>query len=359
MMNYRVLILSSLLMGCYVGDEVPPDQTVWEYALPAEVGLSEDGLLGLNTGILFEGFETINGLIIVKDDQLAFENYYGSWDRATLQAIDRASIVFTLSALSIAEDLRLLSLDDVIDQYLPEYEDVFQEDPEKRMIRIRDFLTHKSGLAWNENINPFSVFSDLSQMKASSDWVRYVLERPREAPAGFRYSFNTGGGMILCKIIENATGQSFDSFLQEQLLEPLTIEGLQIEQDPLGNFNGGDGISVSLIDFTKLGYLMLQEGEWRKRVIIDPAFIQESTSLQVPVDVNYNLGYGWWLFGADQQASFPMGEQVIFFIPGEKGQHMYIIPSENMIVSIFAENVFYLFQNPSLDLFKEITYTVE
>ncbi|MEQ9467528.1 MAG: serine hydrolase [Ekhidna sp.] len=354
-MKLKTIFILLILSSCYISDEVAPDQEIWDYELPGKNGLSENILLGLDNSIKVGAFQEIHGMIIIKNDHLIFENYYFGRKRSSIQNIGNAGLTFTLAAVGVAEDKRILSLNDSIADYLPEYAYVFTADPNKQAITIEHLLTHKSGFSWNESIQPFSLTNDLNVMKTTDDWVRYILEQPMEAPAGLRTNLNTGSGVLLAKIIEAAAGQSFDQFLLENILNPLTIATCSIDTDPAGNFNGGDGISVSLLDWTKLGYLYLSEGIWQNRKIIDPNFVLDAASIQTEVSGLYNLGYIWQFFGEDLSGYFGIPHDEFYYIPGELGQHIYIIPSENMIVSIFAENYFAGFFNPSLNLFTEIT----
>ncbi|MEQ9406044.1 MAG: serine hydrolase [Cyclobacteriaceae bacterium] len=355
------LFLFSIMSSCYTGDEVPPDQTTWEYDEPGSNGLSEDNLLELNERISLNQFQFINGLIIIKNNKLVFENYYNNYGRHSVIALDRASVVFTVAALGIALDEGLLSLTSPIYEFLPEYQVFFNDDVTKQDITIEHLLTHRSGLSWNESLAAFIDNEDnnLNQMMSSQDWISFILDRPLQAIPGSFYNLNSGTGVILAKIIENASGRPFFDYLKENLIDLIGITSLSIRQDPSGNYDGGRGISATLIDWTKFGSFMIDKGIWNNRKIIDPNFISEATKFQAPVSAWYNLGYGWWLFGDNFEDSFPIPKDNIYYIPGEIGQHLYIIPDQNMIISIAAENFFFGFGNPSLNLFSEITTSIQ
>ncbi len=360
-MKFRYLIGFLILSSCYLGEEVPPDQTIWEYGRPKDYTVSEDSLLSINARLRFnqEDFEFMTGLIVIKNDHLIFENYYREANRNTISNISQGGLTFSMAAIGVALDKGLLSLDDPIVDFLPEYSDIFQSDPDKEGITIKHLLTHRSGLSWNEGIfSTISPQSDVTIMKSTDDWIRFILEKEQGPPPGLFYNLNSGSGAILAKVIENASEQDYMTFLQENLLDPLTINSLTIERDPQGNYNSGNGISISLLDWTKLAYLILNEGIWEGRKIIDPNFIKDGSSLQRVVDNNFGVGYFWQLFGENFDNRFGIESTEVFFIQGELGQHLYIIPSEKMIVSIFAENFFFGFNNPSLNLFSEITYSL-
>lgn len=373
-MHKRILFLSLIICSsCYIADDVAPDQSIWEYGLPDNEGSSNQDLLYVNDLIESNRFEEISGLIILRNDKIIFENYFdriagpgGSIGRnstlskrALASNIGSSGLTLALAAIGVADDKRILSIDDPIANYLPQYSDVFTDDASKEAITIAHLLVHRGGFSWNESIQPFSPDNDLNQMKLSDDWIRYILEKPLEAPAGLRYNFNTGAGLILAKVIETASGEGYDTFLQENVLDPLTITTFEVDLDPQGNFNGGDGISISLLDWTKLGYLFINNGTWQGRRIIDPNFIAESTSIQHVVSESINIGYVWQLFGDNFTGNFGISHDEIYYTRGGLGQQMYIIPSENMIVSIFAENYFFGLINPSLNLFAEITNTFQ
>lgn len=369
-MRHSILFISLILTySCHIADEVAPDQEIWEYALPENEALSNQSLLDINGLIQLNEFLEINGLVIIRNDKLVFENYYDREvdsfgtvtrnptlrNREQSTSIGMAGIVVALTAIGVAEDKRLLSLDDPISNYLPAYSDIFNDDPQKEEITIAHLLTHRSGLAWNESIFPFSSENDLNQMKSSNDWIGYILEKPILTPPGFQYNLNNGMGIILAEIIETVSGQDYETFLNENVLNPLTISSFTIETDPQGNFNSGDGISLSLLDWTKLGYLYLNEGTWNGRRILDPNFVLEATAVQDVISGTFSQGYAWQQYGDDLALFFGIPHDEIYFIRGGVGQLLAVIPSENMIVSIFAENFFFGFLNPSLNLIAEIT----
>lgn len=355
-----LVLIPFFLSSCYLGEELPSDQQIWEYQDPATQGLSEPLLLSIDSGISVNFYERIEGLMILRNDKMVFENYYDSASRHSIISLDKASITVTVAAIGIALDEGLISLDDPIHLYLPSYQTLIDEDIRKRDITIQHLLTHRSGFSWNESIVPLfgNPDNNLNQLIDSDDWVAFILDQPLEADPGIRYNFNSGTGSILAKIVQNASGQSFEGFLSENLFEILGVSTFSVDLDPAGNYKGGRGVSLSFLDWAKFGYLMLNEGIWNGRKIIDPNFVAESSIVQTQVSPSFNLGYGWWLFG-DNFDFLPINKDGIYYIAGDFGQHMYIIPDENMLVLINAENFFFGFNNPSLNLFIQITSTIQ
>ena len=123
----KLILIMLLFSSCFVGEETFPDQDVWEYALPSEVGMSDNLLLNLDTITSLGTFEPIRSMIIIKDDKLVFENYYVDDDRNTGRSLLRSSPILTILAVGIAFDEGWIPrLDIPIQSFLgDEYDDIF------------------------------------------------------------------------------------------------------------------------------------------------------------------------------------------------------------------------------------------
>lgn len=354
-MNKSLSILIILgFFSCYVGEELPPDQDVWGYVYPTEVGLDDASLFRMDTAVKTGSYEQINGIILIKDDQLVFENYYNDVKRDDIKPVGRV----TFSILTLALDLFIqdgyIHLDHPIHTYLPEYASIFQNDSLKRLITIRHLIAFKSGLVWSETVGGHGDENDLSRMEAKEDWARHVLSRPMEAPPGLRTVFNSGGGVVIAKILQNQLGdQPLLTYLKNNLFSKIGIEEIVWEKDPAGTLNGTKGLSLKTRDFARFGYLMLNEGRWKnKKRVISRDWIFNITSKITEIDRYYSFGYSWWLFSDTFSRSFlNLDENTCFFAAGENGQNLYVIPGKNMVVCISAANYSARFSNPSLFLF--------
>ena len=76
MRHIYIVLFFIITSSCYVGDEVEPDQTIWEYEQPDNEGLSSFGLLNINDFIKLNQYLEINGLLIIRNDKIVFENYF-------------------------------------------------------------------------------------------------------------------------------------------------------------------------------------------------------------------------------------------------------------------------------------------
>lgn len=363
----KIWIISIFCCSCYISEEVPPDQDIWDYDLPKNQQFNQNELLLLDNRIKNDqDFGLIEGLTIIRNRKLIFENYYFNIPgRSHEKNLGRTGLTITLAALGVAIDQRLISVEDSIYKYLPEYDVIFQSDPAKLGITIRDVLMHRTGLSWNENIEDLYIFgndslipnpmNNLIQMKESDDWVEFVLSRPLVG-IGF-YSFSTANGVLLAKILENATGVDFNTYVNEEIFSPLSINHSSIEQDAFGNFNGGDGYTLSLLDLSKIGYLYLNEGIWKGRTLLNTNFIRDAITRQHQFSQSgfeNSIGYFWTFFGPGYGNSLGVEYNNIVFLVGELGQSIFIVPEENMVVTILSDNYFGI-NVQSVNLFAEIT----
>lgn len=347
-----IIFLSILLYSCYVGEELPPDQEVWEYALPSATGMNPTTLYEIDEGLKDESFGAIKGLIIIKEDKLVFENYYENSSRHEIKNIGR--LTFTVIALAVdifLEQGLINDLDDPIYPYLPAYESVFEADPTKKQITFRHILSNKIGLSWDEDGR---VENDYGKMKATEDWVGYILSKPRDTPSpGQRFSINAAGGIVLARIMQNLVPDvDLEDFLRENLFEKIGIKDFFWEKSPLGILNAANGLSLKTIDMTRLGYLMLLEGRWlEKRRVITRDWVFNVSSAQSTFDQRFSYGYGWKVLTQGYKEQIGLGETSTYYIDGGIGQSLFIVPEYEMIVSIAAENFFNNAESISFTLF--------
>ena len=365
-MRIWIFILLLALSTCYIGKEIPVDQTVWEYAEPSEVGIDNESLLSQNLLIESNGYEFINGMIITKGNKLIFENYYNGVNRLKKQPLGRASVQLAIIAIGIAKTLDIIDMMDSIYHYLPQYELIFTNDERKKAITIQSLFSHRTGLSWNGGIVSEALDrNDFNRMKNEENWVEYLLTKPLEALPNQRFNQNDAIALIIPPIIENASSQNFMTFMQKNLFTPLNITDITIKTDLSGNTDLLEGVEMTLLDWTKIGYLMVNDGLWQSRKIIDPQFALEARTSQ-KISEFLDFGYLWRLFGERYDNIFGIDREEIIFIAGKLGEQQYLVPSESLVVSIFAENYdkdFCLIEvppkgtvcDPSFNLFQQVS----
>jgi CubicO group peptidase (beta-lactamase class C family) len=194
----------------------PPGWPAYVKALDAFA--AEDSVVGASTLYLSEG-------------KIGAHHEYGWADRERKERVEEqtifhwASITKTLTAIAIMQlrDRGKLSLDDKITRYVPELRQVHDSFGSVDDITLRMLLSHsagfqdptwpyKRGLPWE----PFEP-TRWEQLVAMMPYQE-ILFRP-----GSRYSYSNPAFIYLARVIEQVTGDPYQSYIQKNIWTPLGL----------------------------------------------------------------------------------------------------------------------------------------
>ena len=151
--------------------------------------------------------------------------------KTTLFRIASMTKPITAIAIMMLVDEGKLNVEDAVEKYLPEFKDqmmVASKDKEtttlkkaKRKITLRDLLTHTSGLAGYP-----SGMADLytKRNRTLSETTIAVSQLPLTYEPGTKWSYCNSGIDTLGRIVEVASGMSFENFLQTRIFDPLGMK---------------------------------------------------------------------------------------------------------------------------------------
>lgn len=139
----------------------------------------------------------------------------------------------TATALMMLVDEGKVNLDDPVEKYLPEFKGqkvlkkkfmkwtqsvwkASQLEPAKHPIRVREILSHTSGLPFKSSAQPGAL--DLLPLK---DAVRSFAAEPLHFQPGTDYQYSNEGLNTAARIIEVVTGIPYEQFMQQRLFDPL------------------------------------------------------------------------------------------------------------------------------------------
>jgi CubicO group peptidase (beta-lactamase class C family) len=161
---------------------------------------------------------------VVKDDSIVFQKAYGvrdvttgaPFDVHTRSAIGSTTKAMTVMALGLLVDEGKLSWDDRVIDHLPDFR--LSDAYVTRDLRIRDLLTHRSGLGGEGDL--LWVTPDLSEQEI----VRRMRYMPFESPLRTKFSYNNIMYQVAGDVVAQASGMPWEQFLTTRIFEPLGMK---------------------------------------------------------------------------------------------------------------------------------------
>lgn len=335
-----LILFLCLLVSCKDTMNVEPN--LYTYQMPAQLddgwnisSLKEEGM---DTGvieqvtskIMSKQFRGIHSLLIVKNGVLVHEAYFEDYQRNSLHTIYSITKSISSALIGIAIDQGLIhSVEDTILSFFPQYN---IQDFTKQKIKLHHLLTLTSGLSWDEKSYPYSDPRNTeTQMVATNDWMKFVLERPIQSDPGMEWVYNTGSVHLLSGIIKRASGMLADQFAEQTLFQPLGIQSYEWNKDPQGHpCTGGtlQGLRLKSRDTAKFGYIFLNKGKWKDKQIVPETWVEESTRKHVDFGDDSGFGYLW------RTGSLIVNGRKIFhfYAAGYGGQTIHIVPELDLMI---------------------------
>jgi CubicO group peptidase (beta-lactamase class C family) len=345
-----VLLCAVWLVSCAPAHTyLIPEETNdgWKTASLDAVGINERKIGEAVDRVRDDTYQNIHSILIVKDGELVFEEYFGGylWDYNgdqfrgeladfgidTIHNLASVTKSFTSALVGIAIDHGFIQgVDEKAFAFLPEYANL--NDERKDKITLAHLLTMTSGLEWNEMQLPYSNASnDLVQLFIVSDPIEYILVKPVVDEPGTKWYYNGGGTNLLGEVIREATGLRMDDFAEKYLFAPLGITDYEWDHINPDMIHASGNLKLRPRDMAKLGYLFLNGGMWKGERIVSEEWIEESTKGHVSLSPTGEYGYQWWL------KTYHSGSKSVdsFYAAGWGGQRIMVFPSLDMVV-VFA-----------------------
>jgi CubicO group peptidase (beta-lactamase class C family) len=216
---------------------------------PEEVGMSSQRLERIRDHLqryIEAGKLTGTVTLVARHGQIALWEAQGYQELERRRPMQHDTIfrVYSMSkpitsvALMMLYEQGLFQLDDPVYAFIPAWKDLrvfvsgnhplFATAPPERPMTIRDLLTHTSGLTYGfmESSNVDAAYRTLGVGDRSKpgytlqDMIDTLAELPLEFSPGTRWNYSVSTD-VLGYLIEVLSGQRFDVYLRDQVLQPL------------------------------------------------------------------------------------------------------------------------------------------
>jgi CubicO group peptidase (beta-lactamase class C family) len=288
----------------------------WRTSSPEEQGMDSQKLAPMLDFVQQQRL-SLYSLLVIRNGYLVSETYFTSDHEDTRREIYSCTKSFISTLVGIGIDKGYI---DGVNRRVMDFfpgRTFENSDVRKDGMTLDDLLTMRSGLDWEESDAAYV------QMYRSTDWIKFVLDKPLKEQPGTEFRYCSGCSHVLSAIIQKATGVNTREFAEKNLFGPLGISDADWDTDASGIPIGGWGLHITPRDMAKLGYLYLRNGIWDSQQIVSAGWVKTATQTyaQVPDDP-LDYGYQWWTYPAlDAYAAL-----------GRFGQTILVIPKLDLIV---------------------------
>jgi hypothetical protein len=293
----------------------------------------------------FFGENKTRAVVVLYKDRLLAEKYAPGFDEGTKFLGWSMTKSITSAVLGVLARQGRISLSD--DVLFPEW-----AADERAKITLNHLLHMSSGLKWEED---YTKISDVTKMLfLAEDMSEVQLHKELLGQPGSIWNYSSGTTNLLSAYIRNQfnSHQEYLDFWYAQLIDKIGMYSMTLETDMAGHYVGSSYSWANARDWAKFGLLYLNNGNWNAEQILSQEWIDYTTRPVAGSDGLYG-GHFWLNAGK----IYPDVPKDLFSANGFQGQHVFIIPSRDLVVVRFG-----LAEHPEFDLnvfLKQILEAVE
>ncbi|KAJ5199240.1 hypothetical protein N7491_000204 [Penicillium cf. griseofulvum] len=135
----------------------------------------------------------------------------------------------TASAMAILVDEDKLTWDTLVKDVLPSFDS--SDETIQNQLTITDILSHRSGMAWADNL---VIGTENNILIPGKDGLKYINSKSRLLPFRAGMSYNNLPYNLAGYIIEEVSGVSWFEFVQSRILDPLGLDRTYLKPPPSG-----------------------------------------------------------------------------------------------------------------------------
>lgn len=301
-------------------------------------------------------------IIVTKDDEVILNKGYGkaNYDNnienkpQTIFEIASLTKQFTATAILKLQEKSLLSVQDTVDKYIPDY-------PNGDKITIYNLLTHTSGIP--DYLEYFGSVDTQTQTYTVDELVGLFKNEPSNFRPGESFDYSNSNYTLLGYIIEKVSNMSYEDYIQENILDPLNLKNtgfinnkVNIKDSSIGYYFINKNLYTQAEAPETEALLSYSAGEiysttedlnkWENALFTEKVIKRESLDEMFTPHLN-NYGYGWFINENDD------GDKVIFHSGNLPGYTSYVernIDKNYQFIILCNENIDEAVINMSIDI---------
>lgn len=293
---------------------------------PAAQGVDAAGIQAFLDALESDPRIEPHSLLLLRHGQVVASGWWSPYAPERLHLLYSLSKSFTATAAGFAVAEGLISLDDPVISYFPEFEaDV--TDPRSRAMLVRHVASMASGHAEETLDRALALDRD--------ELVRGFLLVPPDREPGTVFAYNQPATYTLGAIVQRVTGQKLTEYLRPRLFEPLGIGEAAWIHDRAGRELGFSGLHATTDAIARLGLLYLRGGVWEGERLLPESWVAEATRVRIAHETGPEGGWPDWQQGYGFQ----------FWISrhgyrgdGAYGQFCVVLPEQDAVLAITSDS---------------------
>lgn len=224
-------------------------------------------------GWVDSGYYKGSSIIVVKDNQVIHQKYYGNYNAGTVAYVASAGKWLAAATIAAVVDEGKLSWDDPISKWLPQFTD------KKGKATLRQLLSHTAGYP---DYQPEGNRTDNYQSLAES--VAALLNLPADTLPGTKFKYGGLAMQVAGRMAELATGKDWETIFQDKIASPLQMKATHftpVDATPGHSPMLGGGARTSLQDYSNFLSMISNNGLFRGKQILSVKAIQEMQADQI------------------------------------------------------------------------------
>ncbi len=248
--------------------------------------------VGVRSGAIKAFIDEINekklglqSFTVVRHDKVCAQGFWKPYAAEYPHVLYSMSKSVTSTAVGFAISEGLISLDDKVADFFPEYESA--KKPKNQKLTIRMLLTMRS-----------DKFITVADEKGNRDWIKSYFDAGFISAPDTKFNYISENTFMLSAIISKVTGMSMLDYLYPRMFEPLGIEKPFWEADGKGNNAAGWGLYMKSEDLAKFFLPYIHGGKWIDGTQLVPEeWVREATAKHTDSVkagyIDYMCGYGY------------------------------------------------------------------
>jgi len=296
----------------------------------------------------------MGSVLVAKAGEVIFSKGYGYANIAhdvpnTSETVFRLGSLtkqFTAVAVLQLYERGLLDVKDPVSRYIPDY-------PNGEKITIHNLLNHTSGIP---SFTDFDEFNDINKNDMEIDEIIELFSnRDLEFDPGEMFKYSNSGYLLLTKIIEVVSGQSYEEYLNKNIFIPLNMDNSGLDDYFTvvpnkaegyifwdGNYQYDEYVSMSIPLGAGGLYSSIEDLYIWDRALYGNEILRENAMdlmlsrsiLLDSSDMSKYYGYGWFISEVDGKVKYSHSGGIEGFV-----SYIARYPDVDMTIIILSNNI--------------------